>query len=152
MSKMKEKAANQEPTHDEEKIDLEAKVLLGNTRDEILGLFKQKADWKTFKQAQQEEIVKSCEYLAREMIRKISNIIASRGFKAFHCTLESVMIKDGIKAVLKASKNAEGIDTLLRSQGGSVTVVLTDINPYLGQRNKPEIDKDEPSLLDEDKE
>ena len=146
MGKIKEKVEQPAP----EKIDADAAVLLGNTRDEILGLFKNKADWKSMKESQQQEVVKSCEYLALQMIRKISNIVASRGFKAFHCTLESVMAKDGIKAVLKASKNAEGIDELFHSQGGSVTVVLTDINPYLGQRNKPEIDKDEPVLFDEE--
>lgn len=145
----KEQPAQQD---NDEKIDKDAAVLLGNMRDDILNLFKQKADWKGMKEAQQKEVVASCEYIARELIRRTSNIIASRGFKAFHCTLDSVTIKDGIKIILKASKNAEGRQSLLESQGGSVTVVMTDINPYLGQRNKPEIDEDEPSLLPKDDE
>lgn len=33
-----------------------------------------------------------------------------------------------------------------------MTVVMTDINPCLGQRNKPEIDEDEPTLLPKDDE
>ena len=85
----KEQPAQQD---NDEKIDKDAAVLLGNMRDDILNLFKQKADWKSMKEAQQKEVVASCEYIARELIRRTSNIIASRGFKAFHCTLDSVTI------------------------------------------------------------
>lgn len=35
---------------------------------------------------------------------------------------------------------------LMDHQGGGITVVITDINPYLSQRSEPEIDLDEPKL------
>lgn len=146
MAKKKEEVADE----DQQKIDLEATVLFGNTRDDILNLFKQKADWGSMKENQQKEVIASCEHIAKEIVRRASNIIAARGFRSFHCTLDSVTIKDGIKIVLKASKNAEGRQSLLESQGGSVTVVMSDINQYLGQRNAPKIDKDQPDLGLED--
>lgn len=52
MGKIKEQAEQPVP----EKIDADAAVLLGNTRDEILALFKNKADWKSMKEAQQQEV------------------------------------------------------------------------------------------------
>jgi hypothetical protein len=131
---------------EKEKIDVQAATLVGDTRDAVLNLFKNHADWKHMKEATQKDVVASCEHIATELVRKTAEIVAGRGFKSMHCTLEQVVVKDGLKIVLKASNKAEGKNDLIDSQGGSVTVVLSDINPYLGHRNKPEIDVDEPPL------
>lgn len=131
---------------EKDKIDIQAATLVGDIRDQILTLFKQHADWKNFPEAKQKDVIASCTYSAEVMVRRTAEIVAGRGFKSLHCTLEQIVIKDGLKLVLKASKMAEGKTELMEHQGGSVTVVLTDINPYLGHRNKPEIDKDQPEL------
>jgi hypothetical protein len=84
------------------------------------------------------------------IVEKASQIIAGRGFKSMNCTLEQIVVKDGLKLVLKGSKMAENRNDLLEHQGGSVYIVLTDINPYLGQRSEPKINKDQMSLFDDD--
>jgi len=148
---MPKKKPQQKP--DQEKIDVQAATLVGDLREAILNMFKQHADWKGMKEAQQKDVAASAEFTATECVRKTAEIVAGRGFKSMHCTLEQVVVKDGLKIVLKGSKMAEGRHDLVEAQGGSVTVVLSDINPYLGHRSKPEIDKDEPGLpLDEEDE
>ena len=102
------------------------------------------------KESQQKDVAASCEHMATECIRRTAEIVAGRGFKSMHCTLEQVVVKDGLKIVLKASKMVEGRNDLVEAQGGSVTVVLSDINPYLGHRSKPDIDKDEPGMFEDE--
>jgi hypothetical protein len=141
---------NKKPADDKEKTDIQAATLVGDIRDQILALFKQHADWNTMKESKQSDVAESCKFIAEEVVRKTAQIVAGRGFKSLHCTLAQLVVKDGLKLVLTASKGAEGRHELLEHQGGSVTVVLTDINPYLGHRNEPSIDKDEPGMFDEE--
>ena len=140
--------SKKESASEKEKIDVQAETLVGDMRDGILDVFKQHADWKNIKEAQQRDIIAAAQHLANEVVRRTAAIIAGRGFKSMQCTLTTLTVKDGLKMVLTASKQSEGRHDLVEHQGGSVTVVLTDINPYLGQRSAPEIDHDEPRMFD----
>ena len=133
-----------------ERIDVQASTLVGDLRDDILSIFKSHGDWKKLKEAQQRDIASGAHDVASRALVRMADIIAGRGFKSIHATLASVMVKDGLKLVLTASKGVEGRGDLLDHQGNGVTVVIKDINAYLGQRSEPEIDKDEPALFDEE--
>jgi len=133
-----------------EAIDVQATTLAGDIRDEILGIFKSHGDWKHLKEAQQRDIAAGATDVAERAVSRMANIIAGRGFKSIHATLASVMVKDGLKLVLTASKGVEGRGDLLDHQGNGVTVVIKDINAYLGQRSEPDIQRDEPTMFDEE--
>lgn len=131
---------------DKDKIDVQAATLVGNIRDQILDLFKAHADWKKIPEAKQRDIAGSAEGVAKDVVRRSANIIAGRGFKSIHGTIDQIVVKDGLKIVVKASNMADGKNDLIASQGGSVTMVLSDISPYMANRSEPEIDEDEPKL------
>lgn len=137
-------------TDTKEAIDVQATTLAGDIRDEIIGIFKQHGDYKKLKEAQQRDIASSATDVAERAVSRMANIIAGRGFKSIHATLASVMVKDGLKLVLTASKGVEGRGDLLDHQGNGVTVVIKDINAYLGQRSEPDIDRDEPTMFNEE--
>lgn len=134
------------PKDDKKKIDQQAATLVGKTRDDMMAIFKSHTEWKKIPEAKQRDIAAACEHIAKEVVRRSANIIAGRGFKFIPCTLAAVNVKDGLKMTLTASKSAAGRDDLIEQQGGSVTVVLTDISPYMSNRSEPEIDPDEPVL------
>lgn len=146
MTKKKEKLTAEEISQSEDKIDVQAATLVGTIRDEMLAVFKSHADWKKMPEAKQRDVAASYEHLSKEVIRRASNIIAGRGFQAIHCTLSSIAVKDGLKLVLTASKMVEARRELMDHQGGGVTLVITDINPYMQNRSEPDIDEDEPAL------
>lgn len=131
---------------DEKKIDVQAAILVGTIRDQILSLIKAHCDWKKIPEAKQRDIAESSEHTAKDVVRRSANIIAGRGFKAVHGTIDQIVVKDGLKIVVKASNMADGKNDLIASQGGSVTLVLADISPYMANRSEPAIDEDEPRL------
>jgi hypothetical protein len=144
--------AKKQPSKSAQKdsIDVQAATLVGDVRDEILSIFKSHGDWKKLKEAQQRDIASGAQDVAERTVTRMADIIAGRGFKSIHATLASVMVKDGLKLVLTASKGVDGRGDLLDHQGNGVTVVIKDINAYLGQRSEPAIDKDEPGMFDPD--
>lgn len=102
MAKKKTEATTAETNSGKEKIDVQAATLVGNIRDEILGLFKSHGEWKKLKEAQQRDIAAGAEAIAKEIVRKSAEIIAGRGFKAIHGTLAQITVKDGLKMVVTA--------------------------------------------------
>lgn len=129
-----------------DKIDVQAATMVGDIRDKFLNIIKQHGEWKKLKEGQQKDIVAAAENVAKEVVRGVSDIVAGRGFKSISGTLEQVTVKDGLKLVIKASKMVDARRDLIDHQGGGITVVIKDINQYLGQRSEPEIDEDEPAL------
>lgn len=146
MTKKKEAKAAPADKPQKEKIDVEAATLVGNTRDDILAVFKTHADWKKMNEGKQREVAAIAENIAKDVVRRASGIIAARGFKKVNATLDKIVIKDGIQLQLSASHHDQNKDELFNSQGGAVTIVLSDIAPYMANRSEPEIDEDEPAL------
>jgi hypothetical protein len=131
-----------------EAIDIQATTLAGDIRDDILSIFKSHGDWGKLKEAKQRDLAAGATDIAERAVSRMADIIAGRGFKSIHATLSSVMVKDGLKMVLTASKGVDGRGDLIDHQGNGVTVVIKDINTYLGQRSEPDIQRDEPEMFD----
>lgn len=138
--------AKKTPKEDKSAIDVQAATLVGDIRDSIIGILKDHKIWKELKEQQQSEIAMAASNIAENVVQKTASIIAGRGFPAIHATLEQITVKGGLKLVLKAAKGVQGQDDLIKHEGSGVTVVLKDINQFLGQRSEPEIDADEPTL------
>jgi hypothetical protein len=139
-----------EPTQSEieaaQKIDVQAATLVGTVRDDVLSIFKNHGDWKKIPEAKQRDIAHAAEQLSKDLVRKVSRIIAGRGFASIHGNLQAINVKDGLKLTISASKSVECRRELMDHQGGSVTIVLADISPYMMERSEPDIDVDEPLL------
>lgn len=133
---------------DSQKIDVQAAKLVGTVRDEMLGIFKNHTEWKKIPEAKQRDIAHASEQLAKDVVRKVAQIVAGRGFPSIHGMLQAVNVKDGLKLTVTASKSVECRRELMDHQGGGITIVLADINPFLRERSEPEIDPDQPDLLE----
>lgn len=147
-AKKKDKAPAKAPEK-KEKIDLQAATLVGTVRDDIIGIFKNHGDWKKLQEAKQKDIAHAAEQLAKDVVRKSAEIIAGRGFQSVHGKLEKVEVKDGLKLTITASKMVDARRDLMDQQGGGITLVLSDISPYMMQRSEPDIDVDQPDLLED---
>lgn len=134
-------------------IDLQAETLVGDIRDNVIGILKDHGIWKVLKEQQQSQIAIAAANIAENVVQKTASIIAGRGFAAIHAKLTQITVKGDLKLVLEAAKGVQGQDDLIKHEGSGVTVVLKDINQFLGQRSEPDIDADEPSLpMEEDEE
>ena len=75
------------------------------------------------------------------------NIIAGHGRRTIRAVVEQVTFKDGIKAVLSASKFDENRHQLADAAGTAVLIVVADPNEFTGEKAEVEITPDQATLL-----
>lgn len=146
MTKKKEAKPVAQHAAEKGKIDVQAATLVGNVRDDFLGVFKTHGDWKKMNEGKQREVAAICENIAKDVVRRSSNIIAARGHKTVQGVIKGITVKNGFVVKVEVNNQVENRHGLLDSDGGSITMVLSDIAPYLASRSEPEIDEDEPAL------
>lgn len=130
-------------------IDLAADTLTGDIRDAILDWRKAMGKpWAACNEDEQSDEIHRARDLAENLVKKACVIIASQGKKAMQGTLESVTVKDGIKAVIKLSKMDEQRHSLLDAQGHLISMVFADSQPFKGERAPAEPVPDQGTLLD----
>lgn len=119
----------------EETVTLAAETLTGDIRDWFLDRLKAyKKPWEAMTEDQQRAEIMSATEAATNFVREAVKIIASEGRKVMTGTLESVAIKDGIKAVLKFSKTDEQRHELADAQGQAVLLVVAGTEAFVGSR------------------
>lgn len=132
-------------------LDLAAETLTGDLRDLILDTLRHEQDkraWHLRSEYEQRETVSRIERAAYEWARKAVELIAAGGRRTIKATIEQVVIKDGIKAVLTMSKFDEMRHALADSQGSAVLIVVADPAEFEGERAPVAIKPDQPGLLD----
>lgn len=137
------------PTETEIVVDLAATTLTGDIRDFLLDRVKGLGKpWAAMSEDEQSDQIHAAKEAAERIVRKACEIIASGGKKAMMGTLESVTVKDGIKAIVKLSKTDEQRHSLLDAQGHAVSMVFADAMPFTGERGPAEPTPTQGSLLD----
>lgn len=145
MSKNKNKAT--EPDSGNSAEELAAATLTGDVRDTVLGWIRNmQKPWQKMSESEQQAVVSSVTANANHLVREAVKIVAGEGRKAMIGTLESVTIKDGIKATLKLSKTAPERHDLIDCQGAQVMLVVAEVEPFQGERAPAEIDPDQADL------
>lgn len=145
---------NPDETNVEEKAaspvaEFAAATLTGDIRDAILDWRKAMGKpWAACNEDEQSDEIHRARDIAEQMVQKACTIIASQGKKAMQGTLESVSVKDGIKAVIKLSKTDEQRHNLIDSQGHLISMVFADSEPFKGERAPAEPTPDQGSLID----
>ena len=128
-------------------------TLAGDVRDTILDLYKARPKpWSQLSQAEQQDVIRTIEYAARELVQKTVDTIRSAGqVDPIHAILESYAEKDGIKAALKIKTMGEddalaAVASLHKARGKMVLVTIASAEDYLGDRGDAETDADQPDL------
>lgn len=139
-----------EPEPEDQTLDLAAETLTGDLRDFILDRLRHeqsKRPWHERSEADQRDTVHQVETAVRRAVTAAVEIIAAGGKRTIKATLESVTIKDGIKATLTMSKHDENRHNLADAQGSAVLIVVADPEDFTGERAEVEIRPDQSELI-----
>lgn len=126
-------------------------TLVGDLRDALLGRLKaMPKPWTTMSEGEQQSLIDGCTNAARTLVALAAQIIAANGQPHIVATLEQVLIKDGAKLVLKASRHTPEIHDFIDAAGATVVLALADTQSFGGERSPAKPDPDEPELPVED--
>jgi hypothetical protein len=103
--------------------------------------------WRNMTEDDQQQEIIAVTNLAEQVVRKVVDVVADRGFETVYATLENVALKDS-KATLKIA-NLDDPDVLVAVGahiGKSVRLIVADAGEFDQQRNAMEADADQPPL------
>lgn len=134
--------------HDQH-AELAAATLTGDVRDAILDQIRNlQSPWQKAPEAVQEAIIESISKTAEHLVRECVKLVASAGRKVITGNLDQIVVKDGIKAVVKLSKSDPYRHELMDSQGQAVLIVVADPEEFTGSKDDAKADLDQPNLLE----
>lgn len=138
-----EKLAKQEETA----VNIARETMVGDLRDLCLDFIKNAPDvWQKLSEEKQAEQIDRVTVGIRHAVIRAVEIVSSNNLPRIVAKVESITIKDGIKAVMQLSKQDPNRHALADSQGLSAIIVVTEAADFLGEGENPQADKDQPAL------
>ena len=98
------------------------------------------------KEGEQKRCLEALERDIREIVENTIDIIASHGRLTFRASVDQVVFKDGVKAVLTMGKTEEA-HSLADAEGSYVTVVIEDRSTMLQVGDALTVDPDQKPLI-----
>lgn len=138
-------------TEREQAVEIAADTLTGDVRDFILDRLKHeqnKRPWHERSEAEQRETVHAVEAAVQRVVRQAIELLASNGRPTIKATVEQVVIKEGIKAVLTLPRSSEQRHALADATGFTVLLVVADPANFTGEREPVAITPDQADLVD----
>ncbi len=138
-----------ETTNQVEAVDpsVESDTMFGDVRDAILDRIRNlQKPWQQMTEREQRDMVESVSIVARSLVSRAVALVSKDGRRTIEAQIESVTIKDGVKAVLKCSKKADDIHELSECVGSLVLVVTNSAENYMGEKAPAKVDPDQPQL------
>lgn len=124
-----------------------AATLVGDVRTFMLDRMKSQPKlWRLMTQEEQSDEINATQEAAENMVRKAVELAAAKGRKMITATLESIAVKDGIKAVIKLSKMDEQRHELMDAQGHTVMLAVADAEEFMGEKEPEEPEPNQPDL------
>ena len=121
-------------------------TMLGDLMNSMLDEVKAIPDvWQKLPQYKQDQVLARIEGRSRTILGRVVEIIAADARPSIPANVESVTVKDGIKAVLAVSRSSPQRHDLVDAQGSAVMIVIADAEPYTGG-DKPKSQKDQRAL------
>ena len=121
-------------------------TMLGDLMNSMLDEVKAIPDvWQKLPQYKQDQVLARIEGRSRTILGRVVEIIAADARPSIPANVESVTVKDGIKAVLAVSRSSPQRHDLVDAQGSAVMIVIADAEPYAGG-DKPKSQKDQRAL------
>lgn len=130
----------------DETIKISEKFLLGDILKAVMAETRQMPfAWAVLPEKDQQKIIDKITFKVTEAVRQTVQIIAADSRPHLVADVESVMFKDGIKAVLTIAKQSADRHELADATGTMVLIVLPHVEKHLGGE-PPKADKDQPDL------
>jgi hypothetical protein len=128
-------------------VELASETMLGDLMKMAVDELKAAPDhWHKMSEATQAESIERIEKQCRAAIKTCVHLIASHGFTRLGAKIDSITMKDGIKATLKISVHEAARHSLYDSVGSFCTIVLADVEQFGGGSEVVKADKDQPEL------
>ena len=106
--------------------------------------------WQALSEAKQDDIIERLRARVETNVRMAVHLIAAQGRSTIVGDLESVAIKDGIKAVFKVSAGNESRHDLFDAVGKACLLVVADAGAHLGGMDEVQPDPDQRDIEDVD--
>lgn len=118
-------------------------TLTGDLRDAALQWIRAlPKPWAQLTEDDQTNVIDSITKRAIEAARTAVELIAAGGRRVIQAEVESVTVKDGLKATMKCLKTEENLVYLGMSEGSRVQIVSADLEQFTGEKHEA---KAEPS-------
>ncbi len=127
-------------------LTIAAKTMTGDLRDMILNKLRHEQDkrpWDQRSESEQRETAHSVEAAVQESVRQAVEMISASGLPTIQATLESVMVKDGIKLTITMRKDSDQRFNIMDMQGGTIMIIAADADQFMGERAAVRIKPDQ---------
>lgn len=87
--------------------------------------------WQKLSEDEQDDAIRRVEQRVKAAVTTVVRMISAQGFTRVPAKIESITIKDGMKAVLLPLAISEDKHALIDAQGQTVTIVLADVSKFV---------------------
>lgn len=88
--------------------------------------------WQKLSQAKQDDVIDRLRARVEHNVRMAVHMLAAQGRTVVHGDLDQITIKDGVKAQIKFTSNAENLNELYGASGKAVLVVVAGEEEFTG--------------------
>lgn len=128
-------------------VMLAAEAMHASIRDVVIGEIKAAGTpWQIMPQQTQDELIERVDKQVSWIIGRAVNTLVSHQFPIISGTLESVTVKDEIKAILKFQRFDSGAHDIMDSVGSKVRLVVVDLDQFEQEQGSESSDLDQPDL------
>lgn len=127
--------------------EIAAETMHGDLMAVVLDEIKALPDvWQKLGEIEQDQVIGRVKLRTEAVIRTCVEMLATKGFVRIPAKVDSVTVKDGIKAVLTLSQFATARHDLVDAQGETCYIVLADIDAFAGGTEEHKADPDQGEL------
>ena len=124
-------------------------TLTGDLRDAALDWIRLlKKPWPQLSEDEQRDVIESITKQAIAAATKAVEVIVADGKRVIAAEVDSVTVKDGLKAVVKCLKTEDNLVFLGMAEGARVQIVAADVEPFVGEREPAEAQPDQRGMFD----
>jgi hypothetical protein len=128
--------------------DIAAETMHGDLMAVVLDELRAAPDvWQKLGEVEQDSIIERVKKRTREVIEDCVQMIATQGFTRIRAKVDSIAVKDGIKAVFTLSQHDAARHELIDAQGTTVYIVLADPDAFSGGTQAHQAEPNQGALL-----
>jgi hypothetical protein len=136
-------------------IQIARETATGDVRDLLLREIKHAklgaVPWAKMSEEQQRSTIDRCQQFADAMVSRVARIVAADGRMAIDGYVDATNIKDTkdgpvLRVAIHSARTERNMGALGMAVGGTVAILVQDIQPYRGERAPARPDPDQPNL------
>ena len=133
-------------------VRLAVTTLSGDIRDAILERLRHEQDtrpWNERSETEQRNTINRIDSMAQNLVREACMLIAGEGQTTISAKIESVTVKDEIKATVTVPRHDNNRFALVDAQGARVLMVVVQPELHIAERAPVRVTPDQPDLIEQ---